>query len=196
METNPKQSKKKRRKYPPSTMRYLERNPKISMNLSKEIVTKFEEICKKKSLTKAAYVKQFIFDTTHSFDDIKQVNAAELNNLKQKHTEEIDNLRKVYMVEIKTLRIKISLQREIIEANDHQLHNKLNLQTIIMDFCRKNGIFIHNTAAWSIADLSNSSARTAFSILLKIFDITKGATVIDNKTFDYYQLHNPEPTHF
>ncbi len=77
-------------KYPPSKLRYMEKNPYISFNMSLELKEKIEEICRLKGLTKAQLVKNFFFDITKVFDDLKTAHIKEISDLKALHTIELE----------------------------------------------------------------------------------------------------------
>lgn len=82
-------------KYPPSKLRYMERNPYISFNMPLELKKKVEEICQLKGLTKAQLVKNFFFDITKAFDDLKQAHIKEIEDLKTLHAVELEEAKKI-----------------------------------------------------------------------------------------------------
>ena len=82
-------------KYPPSKLRYMERNPYISFNMPLELKKKIEEICQLKGLTKAQLVKNFFFDITKVFDDLKQAHIKEIEDLKTLHAVELEEAKKL-----------------------------------------------------------------------------------------------------
>lgn len=64
--------------YPPSKLRYMARNPCITFNVSAEMKKKIEELARVEGLSKAQLVKNFFFDITKTFDDLKQTHIKEL----------------------------------------------------------------------------------------------------------------------
>ncbi len=85
-------------KYPPSKLRYIANNPYITFNIPLELKEKIEEICQLKGLTKAQLVKNFFFDVTKVFDDLKTAHIKEIDDLKALHTtalEEVEEARKI-----------------------------------------------------------------------------------------------------
>lgn len=86
-------------KYPPSKLRYMERNPYITFNIPLELKKKIEEICQLKGLTKAQLVKNFFFDITKVFDDLKQAHIKEIDDLKAFHAVELEYAKKFAYME-------------------------------------------------------------------------------------------------
>lgn len=85
---------KKTRNYPPSRLKYREKNPYITFNVPVEIKKKIENLCKETGISKAQLIKNFFMDMTNTFDDIKQSHATEINAIKQTHANEIETTRK------------------------------------------------------------------------------------------------------
>jgi ribosomal protein L44E len=86
--------RKKTRKYPPSRVRYMKKNPYITFNVPVELKEKIEELCREKGLSKAQLVKNFFMDMTNTFDGIKQAHTTEIETLKKSHIVEIENVKK------------------------------------------------------------------------------------------------------
>jgi len=81
--------------YPPSKLRYMARNPCITFNVSAEMKKKIEELCRVEGLSKAQLVKNFFFDITKAFDDLKQAHIKEIDDLKTRHAIELEEAKKL-----------------------------------------------------------------------------------------------------
>lgn len=81
--------------YPPSKVRYMAKNPCITFNVSAEMKKKIEEVCRVMGLSKAQLVKNFFFDFTKAFDDLKQAHIKEIEDLKTLHVVELEEAKKL-----------------------------------------------------------------------------------------------------
>jgi len=85
--------------YPPSKLRYMARNPCITFNVSAEMKKKIEEVCRVEGLSKARLVKNFFFDFTKAFDDLKQAHIKEIDDLKAFHAVKLEYTKKIAYME-------------------------------------------------------------------------------------------------